>query len=274
MTQTNVVKAPQDSGVPEYARDFGVADRVVIITGSGQGIGREMARQFGVAGAIVVIADLNKENADKVAAEVQAAGGRAMAAQVDVANEASVNAMVDAVVAAYGRVDVLVNNAAIFATLDKRKFFDIPSQEWDTVMRVNVNGCFYASRAVVPHMRANGWGRIINVGSTAVTRGVGNYLHYVTSKSAMIGFTASMSRELGEYGINVNCVRLGPTATEVDRTHNPTTDLRNSQMAQQCIKAGLQPPDIIGAFMFLASPASNMITGQTIAVDAGYTHNA
>ncbi len=273
MTVSNVVKAPQDSGVPEYARDFGVADRVVIITGGGQGIGREMARQFGASGAIVVIADLNGSNADAVASEVQNAGGRALGIQVDVADEVSVNSMVDQVVKAYGRVDVLVNNAAIFATLDKRKFFEIPTAEWDTVMRVNINGCFFASRAVVPAMRAQGWGRIINVGSTAVTRGVGNYLHYVTSKSAMIGFTASMSRELGEFGINVNCVRLGPTATEVDRTHNPTTDLRSSQMAQQCIKSGLQPPDIIGAFMFLASPASRMITGQTIAVDAGYTHN-
>lgn len=274
MNEVTIVRAPQDSGVPEWARDFGVKGRVVLITGGGQGIGRELARQFAAAGAIPVVADLNAANAESVKHEIERSGGRATALRVDVADPASVQAMVDAVVREHGRIDVLINNAAIFATLEKRKFDLIPLEEWDFVMRVNVNGPFLCARAVAPFMREAGWGRIINVGSTAVTKGVMNYLHYVTSKSAMIGFTASMARELGEDGITVNCVRLGPTATEVDRTVNPTKDLRTLQQSQQCLKKGMEPPDLIGAFMFLASPASAMITGQTLAVDAGYTHSA
>ena len=123
-------------------------------------------------------------------------------------------------------------------------------------------------------MRRQGWGRIINISSDAVTRGVMNYLHYVTSKSAMIGMTNAMARELGEDGINVNCIRPGAVATEVDRAVNPTTDLRKTQIAQQCLKRGMLPTDLVGLMIFLASPASDFITGQTIACDGGYTHSS
>lgn len=270
----NVIKAPQDSGIPAWARDFSVENRVVLITGGGQGIGRELARQFSAAGAISIIADINLENAERVKAEIEARGERAMAVAVNVADPTTVQKMVDDVVASYGRIDVLINNAAIFASLDKRKFDLIPIEEWDFVMRVNINGPFLCARAVVPVMRSQGWGRIINIGSDAVTRGVMNYMHYVTSKAAMVGFTNSMARELGEDGINVNCVRPGPVATEVERAVNPTTDLRRSQVAQQCIKRGMEPPDLVGLMLFLSSPASSFITGQTIACDGGYTHSA
>ncbi|MCX7669015.1 MAG: SDR family oxidoreductase, partial [Anaerolineae bacterium] len=179
---------------------------------------------------------------------------------------------VDAVIARHGRVDVLINNAAIFATLQKRKFDLISTEEWDQVMRVNVNGPFLCSRAVTPHMRRQGWGRIINISSTAVQRGVMNYLHYVTSKSAMIGMTNAMARELGMDGINVNCISPGPTATEVDRAVNPTLELKTTQISQQCLKRGMLPTDLVGLMLFLASSASDFITGQTIACDGGYTH--
>ncbi len=274
MNEVNHVKAPQDSGVPEWARDFSVRDRVVIVTGAGQGIGRELARQFGAAGAIAVVADVVMDNAERVTAEIAARGGRAMAVKVDVADEGSVNAMVAAVVALYGRVDVLINNAAIFASLEKRKFEFIPMEEWDRVMRVNINGPLLCARAVAPHMRKAGWGRIVNIASDAVPKGVMNYMHYVTSKSAMIGFTNAMARELGEDGINVNCIRPGAVATEVDRAVNPTRDLKQTQIAQQCIKRGMEPPDLVGLMMFLSSPASSFITGQTIACDGGYTHSS
>ena len=274
MNQTNVVMAPQDSGLPEWARDFSVANRVVLITGAGQGIGRELARQFGVAGAIPVIADLNLDNASRVKVEIEARGGRAMALHVDVGDPASIQTMADAVVAAHGRIDVLINNAAIFASLEKRKFDLIPQAEWDMVMRVNINGPLVCSRAVVPVMRKAGWGRIINIASDAVPKGVMNYMHYVTSKSAMIGMTNAMARELGEDGINVNCIRPGAVATEVDRAVNPTQDLRKMQISQQCIKRGMEPPDLVGLMMFLSAPASSFITGQTIACDGGYTHSS
>lgn len=274
MEQSNIVKAPQDSGVPEAARSFSVQDRVVIITGGGQGIGREVARQFAAAGAICIVADLNPENAGRVQEEIVERGGRASALPVNIAEEASVQAMVAAVVAEHGRVDVLINNAAIFATLEKRKFDLIPVAEWETVMRVNINGPFLSARAVVPQMRKQGWGRIINISSDAVPKGVMNYMHYVTSKSAMIGFTNAMARELGVDGINVNCIRPGAVATEVDRAVNPTADLRQSQIAQQCIKRGMLPTDLVGLMIFLSSSASDFITGQTIACDGGYTHSS
>lgn len=274
MNSVEVVKAPQDSGVPEWARDFSLKDKVVMVTGAGQGIGRELARQYAAMDAIPVIADLSLENARKVQAEIEERGGRALALPVDIASETSVEDMVRETKAALGRIDVLVNNAAIFATLSKRKFYDIPTSEWEKVMQVNITGPFLCCRAVAGVMRAQGGGRIINISSDAVTRGVMNYLHYVTSKSAMIGFTAAMARELGTDGINVNCVRLGPVATEVERAVNPTADLRQSQIAQQCLKRGMEPPDLVGLILFLSSAASGFITGQTIACDGGYTHSS
>lgn len=274
MQDTQYVKAAQDSGVPAWARNFSVADRVVLITGAGQGIGRELARQFAAAGAIAVIADVNLATALAVKAEIEAQSGRAMAIKVDVTDAKAVQAMVDAVIAEHGKIDVLINNAAIFATLEKRKFDLIPLAEWDAVMQVNINGSMLCARAVVPAMRAAGWGRIINIASDAVPRGVMNYMHYVTSKSAMIGMTNAMARELGTDGINVNCVRPGPVATEVDRAVNPTVDLRTTQISQQCIKRGMEPPDLVGLMIFLSSPAASFITGQTIACDGGYTHSS
>lgn len=274
MQDLNHVKAPQDSGVPEWARDFSVQGRVVLITGAGQGIGRELARQFAAAGAIAAVADVNLAAARSVQAEIEQRGGRAMAILADVADPESVQAMVDAIVAEHGRIDVLINNAAIFATLEKRKFDLIPLEEWDAVMRVNINGPVLCARAVVPAMRAGSWGRIINIASDAVPKGVMNYMHYVTSKSAMIGMTNAMARELGTDGINVNCIRPGAVATEVDRAVNPTVDLRKTQIAQQCIKRGMEPPDLVGLMLFLSSPASSFITGQTIACDGGYTHSS
>lgn len=268
------VHAPLDSGVPEWARDFGVAGRVIIITGAGQGIGRELARQFSASGAIPIIADLNLENAQRVREEIVSQGGLATAHPVDIADATSVDNLVKAVLAEHGRIDVLINNAAMFASLDKRHFEAIPLEEWDKVIRVNVTGPFLCARAVAPIMRQAGFGRIINISSDAVPKGVRNYLHYVTSKSAMIGMTNAMARELGPDGINVNCIRPGPVATEVERVVNPTLDLRRLQLSQQCIQRGMVHTDLVGLMIFLATPASAFITGQTIAVDGGYTHSS
>jgi len=261
MTDPKYVKAPSDSGVPANARDFSVEDRVVLISGAAQGIGRELARQFAAAGAIAIVADRNVAAAKSVATEIEIAGGRALALPIDVADVLSVTACVDEVIAAYGRVDVLINNAALFATLGKRQFESIPLEEWEQVIRVNINGPFLCTRAVAPYMRAAGWGRVINISSDAVPKGVMNYLHYVTSKSAVIGMTNAMARELGVDGINVYCIRPGAVATEVDRAVNPTEDLRRTQIAQQCLKRGMLPTDLVGLIMFLSSPASAFITG-------------
>jgi NAD(P)-dependent dehydrogenase (short-subunit alcohol dehydrogenase family) len=263
-----------DSGVPASARDFSVVDRAVIVTGAGQGIGRELARQFAAAGAMVVVADLDLDKANTVVDEIRGAGGTGMAAKVDVADETSVDAMVDAVVDERGRIDVLINNASVFSTLEKKPFDQISVAQWEQVMKVNVTGTYMCVRAVAAHMRRAGFGRIINVSSDAVSRGTVNYLHYVTSKSAVIGMTNSLARELGPHGITVNCVRPGSVATEVDRTVNPTAEVRERAASLQCIPRGMVPADLVGIMLFLATPASAFITGQTIACDGGYTHSS
>ena len=182
--------------------------------------------------------------------------------------------MVDTVIEKWGRIDVLINNASIFATLEKRPFDEIPLAQWEQVLKVNVTGTYLCVRAVAAHMRKAGFGRIINVSSDAVTRGTVNYLHYVTSKSAVIGMTNSLARELGGYGITVNCVRPGSVATEVERAVNPTAEVRERAASLQCIPRGMVPTDLVGIMLFLATPASAFITGQTIACDGGYTHSS
>ena len=273
MNHQTSVFAPQDSGVPLQARDFSVRDRVVVVTGAGQGIGREFARQFAAAGAIPIVADLNLSKATKVRDEIESAGGRAAALEVDVGSATSLGAMASQIVSQFGRIDVLISNAAIFATLQKRPFDEIPLDEWDEVIRINLTGTFLSVRAVLPAMKQAKWGRIITISSNAVRKGVPNYLHYVASKSAVIGMTNAMAREVGAHGITVNCIRPGAVATEVDRKVNTTPERRVAQMHEQCIPRGMVPTDLVGLAMFLSTPASGFITGQTIACDGGMTHS-
>ncbi|WP_353946428.1 SDR family oxidoreductase [Streptomyces sp. HUAS MG91] len=274
MTTTPLTHTPHDSGVPASARDFSVDGRVVLITGAAQGIGRELARQFAAAGALAVVADLDLAKAEAVVKEIHDAGGVGLAVQVDVADEASAVAMVDTVIEKWGRVDVLINNASIFATIEKGPFDQIPLAQWEKVLKVNVTGTYLCVKAVAAHMRRAGFGRIVNISSDSVTRGTVNYLHYVTSKAAVIGMTNSLARELGGHGITVNCVRPGMVATEVERTVNPTVEVRERAASQQCIPRGMVPTDLVGVMFFLAAPASAFITGQTIACDGGYTHSS
>jgi 3-oxoacyl-[acyl-carrier protein] reductase len=182
--------------------------------------------------------------------------------------------MVAAVLAEFGRIDVLINNASIFSNLKKRPFDEIPTTEWQRVMEVNVNGVFFCASAVAKSMRARQFGRIINISSASVHRGTKNYLHYVTSKSALIGMTNSLAREVGPHGITVNCIRPGTVATEVaERVASLTADIRQRNIDLQCIPRTIVPSDLAGLAMFLASPAASFITGQTIACDGGYTHS-
>lgn len=273
MNSPTSVFAPHESGVPLHARDFSVRDRVVIVTGAGQGIGREFARQFAAAGAIPILADQNLANARRVGQEIEQAGGHGVALEVDIGDKASLETMVAKVRNRFGRIDVLINNAAIFATLRKRPFDEIPLEEWNKVLHVNVTGTFLSICAVLPAMKEAGWGRIITISSNSVRKGVANYLHYVASKSAIIGMTNSIAREVGPHGITVNCIRPGAVATEVERAVNTTPERRIAQMQEQCLPRGMVPPDLVGLAMFLSSPASGFITGQTIACDGGMTHS-
>jgi NAD(P)-dependent dehydrogenase (short-subunit alcohol dehydrogenase family) len=247
---------------------FDVGGRVVIITGAGQGLGREYAIAFANAGAIPVIAEVNGDKARQVAGEIEAAGGTCLAVQTDVGVPESVDAMIAKTLEAYGRIDVLINNAAMFATLPKRKFYDIPYDEWNRVIHVNITGSYLCARAVVPAMRAAGHGRIINISSGTVPQGAPGFMHYVTSKAAVVGMTRVMARELGDDNINVNAVMPGYTETEVEHA---SMDEAGRQFIQsiRLLKRRETPDDVIGVVMFLASPASSFITGQSIACCGG-----
>ena len=196
---------------------FDLTGRVAMITGGGQGIGRAYALAFAEAGACAVIAERNTESAERVAAEVRAAGGRALACVTDVASADSAAAAVAATLEEYGRLDILINNAGIFSTIKMRPFTEIPLDEWEQVLRVNITGPFLMARAVAGPMKQQGYGRIVNMGSAAVTMGRPNYLHYITSKSALVGMSRSLARELGAYGITVNTILPGAVDTEIVR---------------------------------------------------------
>jgi len=245
-----------------------VTDRVIVITGAGQGIGRAYAHHFADNGAIPVIADIDGENGARVAAEVEAAGGRALAVQADVTSPESVAAMVDTTLSAYGRLDVLINNAAIFVTLGRRPFEDIPLEEWRQIMDVNITGCFICASAVIPQMRKAGWGRIINISSSTVPQGMPYFLHYVTSKSALIGMSRAMAREVGSDGITVNTVLPGMIETEMENVGR-TDEGRQHVIGAQSLKRQQTPEDMVGTLLFLASPASGFMTGQSLCVDGG-----
>ena len=246
----------------------GLEGRVAIVTGGGQGIGRAAAHAFAACRALPVIADINAERAAAVAGEI---GAAALAVETDVADPVSVEALADTVLRERERIDILFNGAAIFSTLKMRPFWDIPLDEWRRVLDVNVTGTMLATRAVVPAMREAGWGRVINVSSAAVNRGRDRYLHYIASKSAIIGMTRSMARELGGFGIAVNCILPGATLTEIPR--ETTTPEGFRAMAQaQCFKRTETPDDLIGCVLFLASPQTGFLTGQSLTVDGGGSH--
>jgi NAD(P)-dependent dehydrogenase (short-subunit alcohol dehydrogenase family) len=247
---------------------FDVSDRVVVITGAGQGLGREYALAFAKEGATPVLAEINGDNVKSVAAEIEAAGGQSLAVETDVGDPDSVQAMVDAAIGAYGRIDVLINNAAIFATLPQRPFYEIPFEEWNKVIHVNITGSYLCASAVSKPMKAAGQGRIINISSGTVPQGVPGFMHYVTSKSAIIGMTRVMARELSDDNINVNTLMPGYTTTEVDHA-SMNDDLHEFIQNKRLVKRAGTPDDLIGAAMFLASPASSFISGQTLAVCGG-----
>jgi len=248
-----------------------LAGRVVIITGAGQGIGRVYADHFGAAGSKVVVAEINKENGEQAAKAINDAGGTAIAIQTDVTSEDSVETLVNTVMETYGGIQVLINNAAMSSVVKSRLIEETPLADWDAFVRVNVNGTFLCSRAVVPIMRKAKWGRIINISSAGVNMGMGKLLNYVTSKAAIIGLTRGLAREVGPDGITANAVLPGPVFTEIAREAE-TAAFKELLVTRQSIPRKEVAEDLVGTVMFLSSDASEFLTGQSVTVDGGLTH--
>jgi len=243
-------------------------NRVAIVTGGAKSIGKAFARSLAAEGAAVVIADI--EDGAEVAAEIERDfSTQAMAAVVDVRDENSIKALAANVMERFGQIDILVNNAALFATLELQPHADISADVWDSVMAVNVRGPFLMVKHVSPHMRAAGYGKIINIASGTVNKGMPNMLAYVTSKSALLGFTRSLSRELGNDGICVNTLSPGliESTSVLENPHHLAPSER--VIASRAIQRTATPDDLLGALIFLSSAASDFVTGQTIAVDGG-----
>lgn len=254
------------SSVGSGGRSGRLAGRVAVVTCARQGLGRAFALSLGDEGARVVIADLNRDRAESVCAEL--GPDRALAVEVDVSAADSVQHLREVTLAEFGTVDVLVNNAAVFSTLTMRPFDEIPVAEWDHVMAVNVRGAFLCAQQFAPAMRRSGYGKIINISSATVFLGRPLYLHYVTSKAAIIGMTRALASELGSSGITVNAIAPGATETEIPRA-TVTPAQAEQIISGQAIKRREVPADLVGTLIFLAGPESDFITGQTLNVDGG-----
>lgn len=238
------------------------------MTGGGHGIGRAACLAFAAAGAHVAVAELDKAAAVAVARECEAYA-EAVGVPTDVSDEESVRDMAEAVARRFGGADVLVNNAAVFATvpLARLECERLPAAEWDRVLGVNLRGPFLCARALVPQMKARGGGRIVNVASGTAFHGGGAPLHYVASKAGVIGLTRALARELGRYGITVNAVAPGATVTEA--TSEEERRRMEASIAARALARVETPEDIVGAMLYLASPAAAFVTGQTLVVDGG-----
>ncbi len=242
--------------------------KVAIVTGAGSGIGSAFAMRLAHDGASVVVADIR--NFDVTAAAIaKASGARTLGLQVDVSSESDAARMAAETVKAFGRIDILVNNAAIFSTLELRPFEKIDAAEWRKVMDVNTLGVFLCCRACAPHMRSGGYGRIINLASGAPLKGVPLFLHYIASKGAVIAMTRGLARELGADGITVNSLAPGFTLSENVAKQEQHVKQGERTRLTRAIQRDETPEDLVGAVSFLASEDAAFITGQTLVVDGG-----
>ena len=246
-----------------------VDGKVIIITGAARGIGQEYARYFGGLGARVVVADIN--DCAQTLDLVKADKGSAVAAKLDVASAASATETAQCAIDAFGRIDALINNAALYGALKGGRFDAISEGDWDAAMAVNVKGIWNCCKAAVPAIRRAGGGSVVNIASLAATYGMPYGLHYTTSKAAVIGLTRGLARELGRDGIRVNAVAPSAVLTEGTREFfaEKADKALDTIKANQAIARNLVSSDLVGVVHWLVSDASQLVTGQTIAVDGG-----
>jgi 3-oxoacyl-[acyl-carrier protein] reductase len=247
---------------------------VAIITGGGHGIGKALSMGLSNEGAKIVIADIDESAAESAAHEIEQQGRESFYIHTNVANQKKTKEMARRTVDRFGRIDILINNAAYMIDLGLEKAWDqIDIEEWDRVMEVNLRGVFLCCRAVVPYMKTEGKGKIINISSSSAFWGFPGRIHYATSKAGILGFTKTLARELAGHGINVNAIAPGFTFHERVTSENYLTKERLKQLSRhtiECIKKDMHPKDLIGTAIFLASDDSEFICGETIIVDGGF----
>ena len=240
-------------------------DKVAIVTGAAQGIGAAYARGLAKEGAAVALVDVLDPN--PAAKAIIDSGGKALALKIDVSDEKQTQEMARRVKDAFGRIDILVNNAAIYGNIVRKKFEEITVEEWDRLYAVNVRGIFLCVKAVAPEMKAQRSGKIINATSSTFFKGNEDFLHYVSSKGAVVAMTRSLARELGEYEINVNAIAPGQTLSEANLKRGDKVDANSLRI--RLLKKRLYPEDLVGTIIYLSSSDSDMMTGQVLLVDGG-----
>ncbi len=246
--------------------------KVALVTGGAQGIGAAFGRALAQAGAAVVLADIT--DAGAVVEDITSAGGQAMSAVLDVGRPESIAAVTEQVADRFGGLDILVNNAGIASALTAKPFLEITEAEWDQVMRVNLRGVFCCMKAAVPLMRARGEGAIVNIASATALKGVPGYMHYIASKGGVIAMTRGAARELGPDRIRVNAIAPGLIMTENLRNHaSYRGEALEAATAGRALRREAVPEDVVGTLLYLVSPQSAFVTGQTVIVDGGFVMN-
>jgi NAD(P)-dependent dehydrogenase (short-subunit alcohol dehydrogenase family) len=241
--------------------------RVAIITGAGRGIGQAYAKALAEEGAKICVTDII--DTDNTVNIIKQAGGDAIGVHCDVLVKDEIDAMVAATIEAYGKVDIMVTNAALFADIGQKPFMEISEEEWDRVMQVNTRGMFSCVKAVVPEMRKNKYGKIVNIASGTVFKGSPMLLHYVSSKGAVIAFTRALAREVGDDNICVNALAPGLTMSEKVANDPQWAASKDANAQTRAFKREELPEDLVGAMKFLCSSESDFMTGQTMLVDGG-----
>jgi NAD(P)-dependent dehydrogenase (short-subunit alcohol dehydrogenase family) len=239
-------------------------DRVAIVTGAAQGLGQSFAMALSEEGANVVALDINDPK--ETLRQIESSGGIAKGIQADVTSEKDCRKAAEETVSAFGKIDILVNNAAIVYGLVRKPFYEIDPDEWDRVMTVNVKGAWLCTRAVFPYMQQQGKGKIVTLSSETYFTGSHGFVHYVTSKAGVVGLTRSLAIELGPHNITINAIAPGFTDSEASRS---IADVDKYDTSRTPLGRLQQPEDLLGALIFLASDDSDFITGQTILVDGG-----